>query len=162
MKLENKKDFASNVLGAGKGRIIFNKSRLSEIKEAMTRQDIRDLFASGAISIAEIKGRKKIEKRLTRRRAGSRRQPAIDKKRQYIITTRKLRAYLSELRKAEKIIVKKDAVILASAKLAQADILATLDKKHFFKAGVERFIKPAKIQTPKMLIEAVSREGVVE
>src|SRR3989344_3052553 len=103
MKLENKKDFASNVLGAGKGRIIFNKSRLSEIKEAMTRQDIRDLFASGAISIAEIKGRKKIEKRLTRRRAGSRRQPAIDKKRQYIITTRKLRAYLSELRKAEKI-----------------------------------------------------------
>ena len=69
----------------------------------MTRQDIRDLFASGAISIAEIKGRKKIEKRLTRRRAGSRRQPAIDKKRQYIITTRKLRAYLSELRKAEKI-----------------------------------------------------------
>ena len=103
MKLENKKDFASNVLGAGKGRIIFNKSRLSEIKEAMTRQDIMDLFASGAISIAEIKGRKKIEKRLTRRRAGSRRQPAIDKKRQYIITTRKLRAYLSELRKAEKI-----------------------------------------------------------
>jgi len=103
MKLENKKKFAAKVLGVGKGRIILNKSRLSEVKEAMTRQDIKDLFSSGAISIAEIKGRRKVEKRVTRRRAGSRKQPAINKKMRYVITTRKLRAYVSELRKNEKI-----------------------------------------------------------
>jgi len=103
MKLENKKKFAAKVLGVGKGRIILNKSRLSEVKEAMTRQDIKDLFDSGAISIAEIKGRRKVEKRVTRRRAGSRKQPAINKKMLYVITTRKLRAYVSELRKNEKI-----------------------------------------------------------
>lgn len=103
MKLENKKKFAAKVLGVGNGRIILNKSRLSEIKEAMTRQDIRDLFASGAISVAEIKGRRKVEKRVTRRRAGSVRQPAVNKKRKYMITTRKLRAYVSELRKNENV-----------------------------------------------------------
>ncbi len=103
MKLENKKTFAANVLGVGKGRIIFNKLRLSEIKEAMTRQDIKDLFTSGAISIAEIKGRRKVKRRINRRRAGSRRQPAINKKKLYTTTVRKLRAYLSELRKSEKV-----------------------------------------------------------
>lgn len=103
MKLENKKDFVSKVLGIGKGRIVFNNSRLAEIKEAMTRQDIRDLFDGGAISVICIKGRRKIVKRKTRRRAGSRKQPAVYKKGVYMIITRKLRAYLQELRKAEKI-----------------------------------------------------------
>ncbi|HLF53996.1 MAG TPA: 50S ribosomal protein L19e [Candidatus Nanoarchaeia archaeon] len=103
MKLENKKRFAANVLGVGKGRILFNNSRLSEIKEAMTRQDIKDLFSDGAIAIKEIKGRRKIEKRRNRRRAGSIRVPVKKTKQRYMIITRKLRGYLSELRKAEKI-----------------------------------------------------------
>jgi large subunit ribosomal protein L19e len=103
MKLENKKEFAANVLGVGKGRIIFNKNRLSEIKEAMTRQDIKDLFNDRAIMIREIKGRLKIEKRKTRRRIGSIRHKMRDKKREYIIITRKLRRYLVELLKLEQI-----------------------------------------------------------
>ena len=103
MKLENKKGFAANVLGVGKGRIIFNKTRLSEIKEAMTRQDIKDLFNDGAIAIREIRGRLKVEKRSTRRRAGRRRQPVKNKKRIYMTISRKLRSYIDELRKAEKI-----------------------------------------------------------
>jgi large subunit ribosomal protein L19e len=103
MKLENKKSFAAKVIGVGKGRIIFNKSRLSEVKEAMTRQDIKDLFIDGAILIREIRGRKAIVKRKTRRRAGSIRQPAFSKKGRYMTITRKLRRYLAELRKSEKI-----------------------------------------------------------
>ncbi len=103
MKLENKKAFVSKVLGVGKGRIIFNKNRLSEIKEAMTRQDIKDLFDSNAIIIRELKGRKTIEKRKTRRRAGSRRNPVFNRKLRYMTIARKLRSYLSELRKAEKL-----------------------------------------------------------
>ena len=103
MKLENKKRFAARILGIGKRRIVFNNSRLSEIKEAMTRQDVKDLFMSGAISIKEIKGRRKVEKRSGRRRAGSVRQPVKGKKTLYMTITRKLRKYLAELRKAEKI-----------------------------------------------------------
>jgi ribosomal protein L19E len=97
MKLENKKAFAAKVLGVGKGRIIFNSTMLADIKEAMTRQDIKELAASGAISIREVKGRKKKEKRKTRRRAGSRRMILKHKKRTYVNLTRKLRAYLVEL-----------------------------------------------------------------
>lgn len=103
MKLDNKKEFAANVLGVGVGRIIFNSSRLAEIKEAMTRQDIKDLFIDGAIKIREITGRKAIEKRKTRRRQGSIKQPAVDKKRKYMVIARKLRRYIAELRKVEKL-----------------------------------------------------------
>ena len=103
MKLENKKRFAAKVLGVGAGRIVFNQVRLAEIKEAMTRDDIRNLFNEGAIFIKETKGRLKVVKRHTRRRAGSKKQPAKDTKRGYMIIARKLRNYLSELKRAEKL-----------------------------------------------------------
>ena len=55
--------------------------------------------------------------------------------------------------KAKKAIVEKDAVILAEAKGAKSDYLATLDKRHFFTAKAEKFLKPKKIVTPKDLLE---------
>ena len=64
MKLNKKKELAVKILGVGKSRIIFEKSRLEEIKDAITRQDIRDLAASGAIKIRLVKGRKKKERRI--------------------------------------------------------------------------------------------------
>jgi ribosomal protein L19E len=103
MKLERKKEFIAKVLGIGKGRVVLNKSRLADIKEAMTRQDIVDLLNDNAIFIREIKGRKAIEKRTTRRRAGSIRLPVKNSKRKYIILTRKFRNYISELLKNEKL-----------------------------------------------------------
>jgi len=102
MNLLKKKALASSVLGAGKGRIIFNTSRLNEIKDAMTKQDIRDLFASGAIFIKDIQGRKKIEKR-SRRRTGSIKKKVRESKRVYMTITRKLRRYIKELIDQEKI-----------------------------------------------------------
>ena len=57
------------------------------------------------------------------------------------------------IKQAKKVIVKKDAVILAEAKRVQADFLITLDKKHFLKDEVRRFIKDAKICTPGEFIE---------
>ena len=71
MKLNRKKELVSRTIGVGKGRILFNKERLSEIKEAITKQDIRDLVESKAIMIREITGRRKVERRRTRRRIGS-------------------------------------------------------------------------------------------
>ena len=71
MKLTKKTQLASKVLKVGKSRIKFVESRLDEIKEAITRQDIRDLYAEGAIKIKEIKGKTKVVKRKNRRGTGS-------------------------------------------------------------------------------------------
>lgn len=99
MNLAKKKILAAKTLGVGKARIVFNNSRLDEIKDAITKQDMRDLFASKAISIKEIKGTRRKPKRKTRRRAGSIKMPVKNSKRHYITITRKLRAYVKELKK---------------------------------------------------------------
>ncbi|MEK6800300.1 MAG: 50S ribosomal protein L19e [Nanoarchaeota archaeon] len=103
MKLEKKKALASRTLGIGKGRIMFNSERLSEIKEAITKQDIKDLRESGAIIIKEKKGRKKIINTRKRRRFGSVKKKPKKSKANYIILTRKLRSYLKHLRTQNKV-----------------------------------------------------------
>jgi len=97
MKLEGKKDLVARTLGVGKGRIVFNVQRLEEVKQAITKQDIKDLVEAGAISIREIRGRIKSEPR-GRRRAGSIKKKIKPGKRGYIIITRKLRRYLQSVR----------------------------------------------------------------
>lgn len=61
------------------------------------------------------------------------------------------------IRQAKKVIVAKDAVILAEAKKAQVDFLITLDKKHFLKDKVRKFVKGAEICTPGEFIEEHAR-----
>jgi len=94
MQLAKKKDLAAKVLKVGKGRIIFAENRLPEIKEAISRMDILDLHKAGAISIREVKGRKKIVKRKNRRRVGKIKQNVNKRKAEYVIITRKLRAFV--------------------------------------------------------------------
>lgn len=55
-----------------------------------------------------------------------------------------------QIESAKKVIVEKDAAILASAKLAKSQILLTLDQRHFLIPTVEKFMKPTEILTPKM------------
>ncbi|MDP2672761.1 MAG: 50S ribosomal protein L19e [Nanoarchaeota archaeon] len=92
MNLRNKKELAARTLKVGKGRIAFVESRKDEIKEAITKQDIRELVAGGAILVKEIKGRKKIEKR-GRRKTGNVKKIVNKRKKEYVIITRKLRGY---------------------------------------------------------------------
>ena len=99
MNLSKKKQLAVRALGISKDRIIFNTTRLDEIKDAITKQDIKDLVASKAIILKNIKGRKSKEKRKTRLRAGSRRRKIINKKNEYMIMVRKLRKYLQIVRR---------------------------------------------------------------
>jgi len=103
MKLEKKKSLAARTLNVGEGRIVFNVERLPEIKEAITKQDIKDLKESGAIIIKEKKGRRKVERRKTRRRAGSIKKKVNTKKQDYVKLTRKLRTYLANLKNQKKI-----------------------------------------------------------
>jgi len=98
MDLSKKKALAARAMGIGVGRVRFNAQRLDEIKEAITKQDIRDLVVDKAIYAREVKGRRANEPR-RRRRAGSIRMKPNQRKRNYMILTRKLRAYAAELRK---------------------------------------------------------------
>jgi len=98
MKLDRKKALASKVFNVGKDRVIFIESRLNEIKEAITKADIRSLKEEGAIKIKEKKGQKtKIKKR--RKTPGNIRKNVQNKKREYVLITRKLRKYVEELKK---------------------------------------------------------------
>lgn len=103
MKLDKKKKLATRALKIGKGRISFNKERLTELKEAITKQDIKDLISSGVIKIKEKKGRKKIRRRRTKKRGGKIKKKVNKRKEDYIKITRKLRTHIKELRKQNKI-----------------------------------------------------------
>ncbi len=101
--LEKRKALASKVFGAGVNKIFFDPSRLDEIKEAITRQDIRDLYESGAIKIKEKVGRLKKEHRTTKRGVGKIKKKVHFRKRNYMRMVRKLRRHVSELRKQKKL-----------------------------------------------------------
>ena len=98
MNLRNKKELAKKTLGVGKHRLVFSQEGLSEIKEAITKEDIKTLYKEGIISIKPVKGRKKVVRRRTRRGPGKIKQKVNKRKENYVRTTRKLRAYLKELR----------------------------------------------------------------
>ena len=97
MNLTKRRELAAKVLKVGKNRIIFTEGHLAEIKEAITRMDIQDLHKSGAIKIKEVKGRKKIVKRKNRRRTGKIKKNVNTRKAEYVIITRKLRAFVRGL-----------------------------------------------------------------
>jgi len=94
MQLAKKRELAAKVLGVGKNRIVFVEERHNEIKEAISRQDIKDLHKSGAILTKEVKGRRTIVKRKNRRRVGKIKKKVNNRKAEYVIITRKLRAFV--------------------------------------------------------------------
>jgi len=98
MNLRNKKELTKRALKVGKDRIMFVTSRLGDIKEALTKQDIRDLKKDGAIVVKDIRGRKKVRK-VNNRSTGNIRKKVSTRKQDYVIMTRKLRRYVSEMKK---------------------------------------------------------------
>ncbi len=90
MKLDKKK-LAARAMGVGVSRILFNNERLAEIKEAITKQDIRDLVRDGAIYVREPQGRGPVVARKQRRRQGSFRKRVGQKKRSYMLFVRSAR-----------------------------------------------------------------------
>lgn len=97
MNLKNKKELAAKTLKVGKDRISFVKERSAEIKEAITKQDIRDLVTEGAIKVNPVKGRKTNTKRKNKRGTGKVKVKVNKRKQEYVIITRKLRNYVKEL-----------------------------------------------------------------
>lgn len=98
MNLKKKKALAARTFGVGLERIEFVKPRLEEIKEAITKQDIRDLNKDGAIKIKPVKGRKILAKRKRNRSTGNIRKKVNMRKKVYATLTKKLRRYLAEVK----------------------------------------------------------------
>jgi len=99
MNLAKKKELAAKALKVGKNRICFSIENLPDIKEAITKEDIKGLYSEGIITIKPVKGRKKIIKRKTRRGPGKIKKKVNKRKQIYVKITRKLRSYLKELKK---------------------------------------------------------------
>lgn len=59
------------------------------------------------------------------------------------------------IKKAQKVIVEKDSVILAESKQSKANCLVTLDKKHFLTKQAMAFLLPQKVLTPRVFIEKI-------
>ena len=60
-----------------------------------------------------------------------------------------------QIEEAKRMIVDKDAVILAEAKLSGVQLISTLDKKHFLTSKVAEYISPQKIVTPKDFFQEI-------
>lgn len=99
MNLRKKKALAARTLKVGKERISFLNSRLDEIKEAITKQDIKDLQAEGAIRVKEKTGQKRVQRKPPKRSQGNVRKKVNKRKREYVISTRKLRKHVAEMKK---------------------------------------------------------------
>lgn len=109
MNLKNKKRIAARLLKSGEKRVWFNPDKLSEIKEAITKDDIRNLIRDGTIRIKQKRGisRFRFRKKLIQKRKGRRQGPGtrkgkatsrLPRKREWIIKVRKLRGFLKLLK----------------------------------------------------------------
>jgi large subunit ribosomal protein L19e len=70
MKLDNQKTISAKMLGVGKSKVWFNNDRLDEIKEAITKRDIKSLIKKRIIQRRPLLGSSRIRarKRLTQKR----------------------------------------------------------------------------------------------
>ena len=114
MKVNNQKRLAAQILKCSKKRIRFDPNRLSDIKEAITKVDIRGLIKDKVITKIPAKGvsRGRARKRLVQRRKGKQkgegsrkgsRGARLPRKREWINKIRAQRELLKKL-KEKKII----------------------------------------------------------
>ncbi|MCL6500724.1 MAG: 50S ribosomal protein L19e [Candidatus Pacearchaeota archaeon] len=102
---------AARVLGVGENRVWFDPSRVNEIKEAITREDIRVLIKEKAIKEKAVVGIKRragklrqFRKRKGRVRGIGKRKKTLNKhKKEYIRKIRKLRRCIYEMSAEKKI-----------------------------------------------------------
>jgi len=109
MNLANKRRIAAEVLKVGKDRVWFDPDRLSEIKEAITKADIRRLIQDLAIqakpksstSRARIRKSKNQKSKGRRKSAGSRKgtkRARLSKKDAWMAKIRSQRKFLKEVK----------------------------------------------------------------
>ena len=109
MKLKLQKRLAADILKCSEKRVWLDKTRLEDIKEAITKLDIRSLIADRAIKAKPMKGVSRVRARKTalQKRKGKRkgygskkgkRTARLSKKDAWIKKIRTQRKFLKELR----------------------------------------------------------------
>jgi len=109
MKLDNQKRLAARILKCSKKRVRFDPDRLEDIKEAITKIDIKGLIKDNAIRKIAARGvsRGRARKRLVQRRKGKQRGEGsrkgsrgarLSKMREWINKVRTQRLLLGELK----------------------------------------------------------------
>ncbi|NOZ81232.1 MAG: 50S ribosomal protein L19e [DPANN group archaeon] len=101
MKLSLQKRLASHLLKASKKRVRFDKDSVDDIKEAITKADIRGLINDRVIIKVQPKGVARHQEKRKGKGAGSRKgkvNARLSKKRVWINTVRKQRLFLKELK----------------------------------------------------------------
>jgi len=100
--LRAQKRMAAKALKVGENKVYFDPERLSDIREAVTKQDMLDLIKSKAVKKKPVVGQKKRahKKKLKRKKKGRRRgtgrkKKVLNKRKQtYVKKIRKIRNYL--------------------------------------------------------------------
>lgn len=109
MKLKTQKKLASSVMKVSKKRVSFDPERLEDIKEAITKTDIRGLISEDAIKkvqkkgISQVRNRKKQEQKRKGLRKGAstkkgKKTAIVGKKESWMAKIRTQRAFLKDLR----------------------------------------------------------------
>ncbi len=110
--LENRKRISAEILKVGVHKVWFDPDRLDEIKEAITKQDIKALINDYAIQAKPTSrnSRARARKRLVQRRKGRQKGPGtkkgthkarLPKKRVWIIKMRNQRSLLKSFKEKE-------------------------------------------------------------
>lgn len=114
MDLSTQKRIAAEVMKCGKGRVLFTEAAAPQIKEAITKADMRILVKQGLVTKLQKKGvsRVRANKRLSQRRLGrqkgsgtrkGRRTARAPSKQVWMTKVRSQRTLLKELRVEKKI-----------------------------------------------------------
>jgi len=109
MKLNVQKRIAAAVLDCSPKRVVFSEEHLGDIKEAITKNDLRNLIKNGAIqSRPELRtSRVRARKRLTQRRKGRQAGPGtrkgsstarLSRKETWMLAVRGQRNFIKELK----------------------------------------------------------------
>tara|TARA_Y100000310_G_C20210420_1_gene591062 strand:+ start:167 stop:628 length:462 start_codon:yes stop_codon:yes gene_type:complete len=114
MNLSNQRRVSAEIMSVGKGKVWFDNDRLDEIKEAITKADLRKLIAEKAIQKRPDVGNSRVRarKRLIQRRKGRQKgkgsfkgkaSARLGKKEKWMILVRGLRGFIKELKEKEMI-----------------------------------------------------------
>jgi len=100
--LSLQKRLAANILKVGQSRVVMDPDHFEDIKNAITRSDIRKMINHGYIKVKKTKVKKPDLYKKKRKKGAGRRKGAkgakVTKKRDWINTIRPLRRMLKDLR----------------------------------------------------------------
>ena len=127
MKFTTQKRIAAQVLRVGTTKVWFSPERLSDIKEAITKSDIRALISAGAIEARKDNQQSKSRARKLKRQKnkGNKKGPGskkgkvtarLSRKDAWVAKIRVQRKFLSELKQKELLVNSAYKELLAKAK----------------------------------------------